>query len=81
MSKWDGNYADSKYTETGNIVGDVIENDGCLLHEPTSDGYTHEMKDRGGYVSDDYYFPNGNGGHDHYEHRSTGEVLKNGKPI
>ena len=78
---WNGSFKDSKYTETGNIVGNVIENSGCLLHEKTPCGNTHEIKDRGRYISDDYYFPNGHGGHTHYEMRSNGEVLKNGKPI
>lgn len=81
MSKWNGSFEDSKWSDTGNIVNDVIENDGCLVHEETGDGYTHEVRDRGSYITDDYFFSNGKGGHDHYEHRSTGEVLKNGKPI
>ncbi|MBQ1271625.1 MAG: hypothetical protein IIY11_08225 [Clostridia bacterium] len=78
---WNGSYKDSKYKETDNLVNDVLENDGTLTHEETSDGYTHETKDRGSYISDDYYFPNDKGKHDHYELRSSGEVLKNGKPI
>ena len=38
---WNGNFKDSKYVETGNMVNDVIENNGRILHEATSDGYTH----------------------------------------
>lgn len=86
MSKreWDGNFCDSQYTETGNIVNDVIENNGRILHEATVDGYTHEMVDRGAYISDDYYFPRRTPGgkrHVHYEMRSNGEVLIDGKNL
>ena len=55
--KWDGSFNESQYVETGNIVHDIIENGGRILHESTVDGYTHEMVDRGAYISDDYYFP------------------------
>lgn len=82
--KWDGSFEKSKYIETGNIVHDVIENDGRILHEPTSDGYTHEMVDRGSYISEDYYFPrriDGKKPHIHYEIRSNGDVLIDGKSI
>ena len=81
---WDGSFQDSKYRETGNIVNDVLENGGRLLHEPTPDGYTHEIVDRGAYISEDYYFPRREPGgkpHIHYEIRSTGEVLIDGKRI
>lgn len=83
---WDGSFdsPECKYTYTDNIVGDVIENGGRILHEPTVDGYTHELTDRGSYISDDYYFPQRESGkkpHIHYEIRSTGEILIDGKPI
>ena len=86
MSKrtWDGCFSESKYIETGNMVGDIIENGGRLLHEPTTDGYTHEVVDRGNYITDDYYFPQKEPGkklHVHYELRSNGEVLIDGKSI
>lgn len=84
MRKWDGSFSESKYTETGNIVNNVLENDFRLLHEPTSDGYTHELVAREGYISDDYYFPNKGGGrkaHTHYEFRSNGEVRIDGKIV
>jgi len=61
-----------------------IKNNGRLLHEPTSDGYTHEVVDRGAYISDDYYFPQRTSGkkpHIHYEIRSNGNVLIDGKSI
>lgn len=82
--KWDGSFAESQYVETGNMVNDVIENGGRILHEPTPDGYTHEMVDRGEYISDDYYFPQripGRKPHIHYEIRSTGGVYVDGKKI
>lgn len=82
--KWDGNFKTSKYKETGNMVLDVIENDGRIFHEATTDGYTHEIVDRGRYISDDYYFPNKKckgKAHIHYEFRSNGEVLIDGKNI
>ena len=82
--KWDGTFSESKYIETGNIVNDVIENNGRILHESTPDGYTHEMVDRGEYISDDYYFPQRGAGkkpHIHYEMRTSGEVLIDGKQI
>lgn len=81
---WNGNFKGSKYVETGNMVNDVIENNGRILHEATSDGYTHEVVDRGNYVSDDYYFPRrdlGKKPHIHYEMRSNGMILVDGKPI
>lgn len=81
---WDGNFKESKYVETGNMVNDVIENNGRILHEETSDGYTHEIVHRGNYISDDYYFPRREPGkkpHIHYEIRSNGMVLIDGKPI
>lgn len=84
MKKWNGNFKESKYVETGNIVNNVIENNGRLLHEETVDGYTHEITDRGSYISDDYYFPQRETGrkpHIHYEIRSNGEILKDGKSI
>ncbi len=82
--KWDGNFKTSKYKETGNMVLDVIENDGRIFHEATTDGYTHERVDRGTYISDDYYFPSKKckgKAHIHYEFRSNGEVLVDGKSI
>ena len=82
--KWDGSFKDSKYIETGNLVGDVIENGGRLLHETTADGYTHEIVDRGQYVSEDFYFPQkipGKKPHIHYELRSDGDVLIDGKSL
>lgn len=82
--KWDGSFNESQYIETGNMVHDVIINDGRLLHEPTPDGYTHEIVDRGKYISDDYYFPQRTPGkkpHIHYEIRSTGDMLIDGKNI
>lgn len=82
--KWDGSFSESQYVDTGNIVNDVIENGGRLLHEPTSDGYTHEIVDRGTYISDDYYFPQripGRKPHIHYEIRSSGGVFIDGKKI
>lgn len=82
--KWDGSFKESQYVETGNMVHDVIENDGRVLHEPTADGYTHEIVDRGSYISDDYYFPQRTPGkkpHIHYEIRSTGDILIDGKSI
>ena len=87
MSKqnWDGRFdsPECKYKYTGNIVNDVIENGGRILHEPTSDGFTHEITLRNGYISDDYYFPNParSNGHDHYELHSTGDIVINGKKI
>lgn len=54
---WDGSFIKSKYIETGNMVNDVIENNGRIIHEAISDGYTHEVVDRGNYISDDYSFP------------------------
>jgi hypothetical protein len=87
MSKqnWDGRFdsPECKYKYTGNIVNDVIENGGRILHEPTSDGFTHEITLRNGYTSDDYYFPNParSNGHDHYELHSTGDIVINGKKI
>lgn len=86
-SGWDGKFdsPECKYKYTGNIVNDVIENGGRILHEPTSDGYTHELTDRGEYISDDYYFPQRDPSksrpHIHYEIRSTGELLVDGKTI
>lgn len=86
-SGWDGRFdsPECKYKYTGNIVNDVIENGGRILHEQTSDGFTHELTDRGEYVSDDYYFPQRDPAksraHIHYEIRSTGEILVDGKPI
>lgn len=80
--KWDGKFQDSMYTETGNMVNDVIENDGRLVHEPTVDGYTHEVVDRGQYISDDYYFPRRTPGkkpHIHYEIHSNGDIIIDGK--
>lgn len=82
--KWDGSFKESKYIETGNIVNDVIENNGRIIHEVTSDGYTHEVVDRGDYISDDYYFPRRDVGkkpHIHYEIRSNGILLIDGKSI
>lgn len=83
-SEWDGNFKESKYVETGNVVNDVIENNGRIIHERTLDGYTHEVVDRGKYVSDDYYFPRRDSRkkpHIHYEMRSNGMILVDGKPI
>ena len=80
--KWDGKFQDAMYTETGNMVNDVIENDGRLVHEPTVDGYTHEVVDRGQYISDDYYFPRRTPGkkpHIHYEIHSNGDIIIDGK--
>lgn len=82
--RWDGSFCDSQYVETGNLIMDVWENGWRILHEPTEDGFTHEMVDRGTYISDDYYFPRNEPGrkpHIHYEFRSTGEILIDGKPI
>lgn len=82
--KWDGSFAEAQYVETGNLVNDVIQNGGRLLHEPTVDGYTHEIVDRGTYISDDYYFPQketGKKSHIHYEIRSTGSVLIDGNKV
>ena len=82
--KWDGSFCDSQYRETGNLVNDVFENNWRILHEPTTDGYTHEIVDRGDYLSEDYYFPRmepGRKPHIHYEFRSNGEILIDGKPI
>jgi len=82
MKKWNGSFKKSKYRKTGNIVNDVIENGGRLLHEPTVDGFTHEVVDRGKYISEDYYFPSQNvegKAHIHYELRSNGEVFIDGK--
>ena len=81
---WDGSFDKSKYRETGNIVNDVIENNGILLHEATPDGYIHEIVDRGAYITDDYYFPQripDKKPHIHYELRSTGEIRINKKDI
>ncbi len=83
---WDGKFSESKYIETGNIVHDFIENDGRLVHEPTPDGYTHEIVDRGSYISDDYYFPRPIHDkklkpHIHYELRSNGTILIDGKIV
>ena len=84
---WDGTFdsPECKYKYTGNMVGDVIENGGRILHEPTIDGYTHEWTDRGSYIADDYYFPQRDPTksrpHIHYEIRSTGEILIDGEPV
>lgn len=37
-------------------MNDVIENNGRIIHEATSDEYTHEVVDRGEYILADYYF-------------------------
>lgn len=82
--KWNGSFKESQYIETGNLVGDVIENGGRLLHEATTDGYTHEIVERGQYISEDYYFPRnipGKKPHIHYEMRSNGDVLIDGKSL
>ena len=84
---WDGSFdsPESKYKYTDNMVCDVIENGGRILHEPTIDGYTHEWTDRGSHISDDYYFPQRDPAksraHIHYEIKSTGEILIDGKKI
>ena len=81
---WDGTFEKSSYRKTGNLVNDVIENGGRVLHEPTVDGGTHEIIDRGTHISEDYYFPQRTPGkkpHIHYELRSTGEILIDGKDI
>lgn len=82
--EWDGNFNASRYVETGNLVNNVIENDGRILHESTIDGYTHEIVDRGTYISEDYYFPRRERGkkpHIHYEICSTGDIKIDGKKI
>lgn len=83
---WNGEFSESKYTKTGNIVHDVIANGGRLVHEPTLDGYTHEIVDRGSYISDDYYFQRPSRDkkskpYIHYELRSNGTVLIDGKIV
>lgn len=80
---WDGSFQNSMYTETGNMVNDIIENGGRLVHESTVDGYTHEVVDRGQYISDDYYFPSGNSkkAHIHYEIHSNGDIVIDGKKL
>lgn len=84
---WDGAFGESKYIETGNAKLNEIKNKGRFVHEATVDGYTHEIVDRGNYISDDYYFPQrvtGKKPHIHYEIRAYGnkvDVLIDGKSI
>ena len=81
--KWDGNFNEAYWVDRENPVEELIENSGRILREPTSDGYTHDIVYRAGYVSEDYYFPNParTNGHDHYELHSTGDIVINGKKI
>lgn len=81
--KWNGNFKDAYWVKRNNPVEEFIENDGRILREPTSDGYTHDIVYRAGYISEDYYFPNParSNGHDHYELHSTGDIVINGKKI
>jgi len=72
MSKWDGSF-DSANT-TGNMVQDFLEY-GTICSEPTADGRgTHEIVDRDGVTSDNYYWPSDNGGHSHYWVDSDGNT-------
>ncbi len=78
--KWDGSWKDAYKCD--NMVQDYLEH-GRIFRESTPDGYTHDLVDRGDYLSEDYYFPDREGtrGKIHYEIHSDGVVLKNGKPI
>lgn len=81
--KWDGRFSEAYWVARDNPVEELIENSGRILRESTSDGYTHDIVYRAGYISEDYYFPNpdrGNG-HDHYELHSDGNIVINGKRI
>lgn len=81
--KWDGSFKNAYWVNRDNPVEEFIENSGRILREPTSDGYTHDIVYRAGYISEDYYFPNParSNGHDHYELHSTGDIVINGKKI
>lgn len=81
--KWDGNFKEAYWVDRDNPVEELIENSGRILREPTSDGYTHDIVYRAGYISEDYYFPNPerSNGHDHYELHSDGDIVVNGKRI